>query len=304
MEKKGLTFVFLTALVSGISIFVNKFGVSDFNPYVYTFAKNIVVTVFIFSILLLFKEEKILRKLTRRQWCKLVVIGFTGGSIPFLLFFKGLTLTSGAMASFIHKTMFLYVGILAIIFLKEKINRRILLATILLLLGNALFLGFSPKTIGMGEMLIFIATLFWALENVISKYTLNELSPRVVGFGRMFFGSIFIFIFLNVTGQISELIILTTQQLSWILITSSFLFLYVILWYTGLKYVSVSVATMILLLGSPITTLLSMVFLGDTVTVSQAMGMFLILLGVIIVIELYGVLQSLKIYKNVRARWS
>lgn len=302
MGEKGLTLVFLTALVSGISIYVNKFGISGFNPYVFTFSKNVVVAVFLFSSLLLFNEVRTLRQLTRRQWYKLVLIGFTGGSVPFLLFFKGLTLTSAAMASFIHKTMFLWVGVLALAFLGEKINKRFILASILLLSGNALLIGL-PAGMGMGEVLILVATLFWAVENVISKHTLKELPSRVVAFGRMFFGSLFVFIFFIATGQIG-LLTITTQQMSWVFVTSGFLFLYLVFWYSGLKHVNVSVATMVLLLGAPITTVLSVAFLGATLTVSQALGMLLILLGVTTAVELYDAARYLLIFKNVEGRRS
>ena len=39
--KKGMQFAFYTALVSGFSIFINKFGVEGLNPYLFTGFKNI-----------------------------------------------------------------------------------------------------------------------------------------------------------------------------------------------------------------------------------------------------------------------
>ena len=36
MNKKGLMFAFFTAIVSGFSIFVNKFGLTGIDPYVFT----------------------------------------------------------------------------------------------------------------------------------------------------------------------------------------------------------------------------------------------------------------------------
>ncbi len=295
MNKRGLLLVFLTALVSGFSIFINKFGVTGINPYIFTFAKNILVTAFVISIILFFKEFNNFKKLERQQWLKLILIGFFGGSIPFLLFFKGLQLTAASKAAFIHKTMFVYVIILASIFLKERIKKQLIIGGILLLLGNALLLNFL-SSFNIGDILILIATLFWAIENIISKHALKELNSRTVIFGRMFFGSLFIIFFLLITNQLKVILTLNVQQLSWILLSSIILLLYVITWYTGLKYIRVSVATCVLMLGSFITTSLNYLFLDISLTFAQAIGMFLLLAGIIVAVgisQIHGIIKDI-----------
>ena len=281
--KKGILLVLATAIISGFSIFINQFGVSVINPYIFTGLKNIVVAIFICCLLLLMKDWTLLKNLSKKYWGLLIAIGLIGGSIPFLLFFKGLSLTTAAQGSFIHKTMFLYVAVLAMVFLKEKINKKFLFGAFLLLLGNVFLLKFIPHSLGRGDLLILLATLFWAVENVISKYTLKELPSRIVIWGRMFFGSVFILIFLATTGQASLISTLNSNQIIWILITSAILFGYVITWYTGLKYIPISLATPILLLGSPITTFLSFVQTG-TISGKQILSNGLILLGIITIL--------------------
>lgn len=283
-KKTGLMFIFFTAIISGFSIFINKFGVSDINSNIFTFSKNIIVAIFLFAIILFLNEFKSLTKLKTKDWLKLAIIGFVGGSIPFLLFFRGLQLTSGATSAFIHKTMFIYVIILAMIFLKEKLNKKVLIPAALLLIGNFLILNINPLNLfnlNYGSLLIFIATLFWATENIISKHVLKELTSVQVAFGRMFFGSLFILIFLFFTNELKLISTLNLPQLSWILISSIFLFLYVFTWYSGLKYVKVSTATSILLLGSPITTLLSYIFIGITLTLNEALGILFLIIGIV-----------------------
>jgi len=72
-------------------------------------------------------------------------------------------------------------------------------------------------------------------------------------------------------------------QLGWVLLTSAFLFLYVFSWYWGLKYVPVTVATCILSIGSVITLSLTL-FTGATITLAQALGMLLIVLGIVVMV--------------------
>jgi drug/metabolite transporter (DMT)-like permease len=286
MKTKGLLLVLSTAIISGFAIFINQFGVSVINPYIFTGLKNIAVAVLICCLLLIMKDWRILKNLSKKYWGLLLAIGLIGGSIPFLLFFKGLSLTSGVQGAFIHKTMFIYVAVLAVIFLKEKISKKLLFGGLLLLLGNAFLFKFIPYSLGNGDLLILLATLFWAAENVISKYTLKELPSRIVIWGRMFFGSIFILIFLAVTGQLSLVADLNISQMGWVLVTGIILLGYMGTWYSGLKYIPVSIAAPILLLGAPITTLLSFMYTG-IINWNQVLGIGLAFGGILIIFVYY-----------------
>jgi drug/metabolite transporter (DMT)-like permease len=279
MEKKGLVLVLGTALISGFAIFLNKFGVSVINPYIFTGLKNIIVAVLVVSWLLMMKDWRILWNLGRKKWLMLVLVGLIGGSIPFLLFFKGLSMTGGAQAAYIHKTMFVYVAVLASIFLKEKIDKRFVAGGLLLLFGNFFVLNLIPHQPGWGDLLVLIATIFWASENVLSKHLLRELPSRIIIWGRMFFGSTLIVLFWILTGQAHLVTSLSLEQIGWVLITSILLFGYVATWYSGLRYIKVSTAAAVLTLASPITTLLSFSFLGLSITFQQWLGIFLIVIG-------------------------
>ncbi|TSC53420.1 MAG: hypothetical protein LiPW39_285 [Parcubacteria group bacterium LiPW_39] len=181
--KKGLILVFSTAVISGFSIFINKYGVSAIDPYIFTFLKNVLVALMLCGVLLAAKDWRMLKVLTKKQWFLLLIIGLVGGSIPFLLFFKGLSMTSAAHGAFIHKTMFVYVLILAAVFLKEKISKEFLIGALLLLLGSLFLLKKLPTSFGWGDFLVFSATVLWAIENTISKYTLKDLPGKTVAWG-------------------------------------------------------------------------------------------------------------------------
>jgi len=304
--RKGYLLVFLTALISGFAIFINGFGVKVIDPYIFTFLKNLSVAVFLTGLLFILKDWRLLKKISKKQWILLVLVGLIGGSIPFLLFFKGLSLTTAVKGAFLHKIMFVYVAFLAFVFLKEKIDKKFLLGGLLLVLGNLFLLKKIPYSINQGDLLIFLAVLFWAGENIISKYVLKELPGRIVACARMFFGAIFIFLFLLFTSQASLMSGISLSQISWVLLTGVILFGYVMTWYSGLKYIPVSKAVVILLLGSPITTLLSLIWTGQIIFQDILTGI-LIVFGVIIILGLNKICQTLKtlsfrlIYINVRS---
>ncbi len=290
MEKKGLKLVLMTAIISGFSIFLNKFGVKGMNPYVFTFLKNSAVAVFLLSLILLLKDKTIF-SLSKKQYIKLGAIGLFGGSIPFLLFFKGLQLTSAASAGFIHKTMFIWVTVLAFVFMKERINKKFLVPALLVVLGNFLLLSINSFSWGMGETWVLVATLFWSVENIISKNALKDLDGKTIAFGRMFFGSLFILMFLVFSGNIQGIVNLSLSQVLWTGFTSLLLLGFVYTYYNGLKFVSPTTATSILLLGSPITTVFNFVFLDKIISVPQIVGVILLISGVFGIVSLSNRIQ-------------
>ncbi|MBD3310412.1 EamA family transporter [Candidatus Woesearchaeota archaeon] len=303
MEKKtGGMLVLFTAVVSGFSVFVNKLAVSGADPYLFTFLKNSAVAAFLMCVILGLKEHRVLREFSAKQWGSLALVGLLGGSVPFLLFFRGLQLTDGVTAGFIHKTMFIFVAAFAMIFLKERVTKGMIAAGALLLAGNALLLGLSQASIGLGALMVLAATVLWSAENVFSKHVLKTMEGIHVAFGRMLFGSLFILLFLAVTGSISGIAALSASQWHWTALTSLFLLLYVASWYTGLKHIKVTTASAVLMLGSVITTSLSYAFLDAQLTTLQAAGMLMLLSGVLLAAALSDIADSIKVFLPWSAR--
>jgi len=243
-----MNLVFLTALISGLSIWLNKFGVEGINPYFFTTMKNVLVAL-ILSMIVLRN-----RKVKRKDLPRLALVGLVGGSVPFLLFFKGLQLTSAVSASFIHKMMFVPVGILSYLFLKEGMEKRNIISMILLTIGLVLYTRIDFFAWNTGDLLVLGATILWGAEIVLSKRLMEDLDGSVVAWGRMFFGSLFLLVFLFGTGNFESV---GTMEWGWIGVTSLLLFGYVSTFYNGMKKIRAAEASSILLFGVVVTSLLS-----------------------------------------------
>jgi len=279
--------VLTTALISGLAIFFNKFALSCLpSSDVFTFLKNVIVTVFLLAGIGFFTKFKELKNLKNKDWGMLILIGLVGGSVPFLLFFQGLTFTSASSAAMIHKTLFVWVSLLALVFLKEKLGNLQIAALGLLLLGNILILGL-PKIFSWnrGETLILLATFLWAIENVIAKYALKNLSGEIVAFGRMFFGGLVLFIYLLFTQQVEAIAAVNRSGWIWTLVSAGILFGYVFTWYKGLKLLPASIAASILVIASVVTSILSAVFIKHTVSLTVILGALLIIVAVFIIVR-------------------
>ena len=280
--------VLSTAFISGFSVFINKIGVAGADPYFYTFIKNIIAGAALTGILLLAKNWRSIFDLNRADKIKLFLIGLIGGSIPFLLFFKGLSMTTAFKAGFIHKTLFIYVGILALIFLKEKVSKIMLVGFASLLLGSFLFLQVKPQALNWGDLYVFAAVLFWAVEIIIAKQVLKDVSGTIVGGARLLIGSVFIFGFLLFTDRADLFGSLNLEIIKWGVISGLILAGYNWTFYNGLKYIGAGEAVAILTLGVPVTGVLTLVFLDGSLTAGQMFGTGFILLGVILVSKIAG----------------
>lgn len=281
--EKGLRLVLATALISGVSVFLNRFGVLGMDASLFTTLKNLFVALLLLALLLALKEWRTLATLSRREWLSLSLIGLIGGSLPFLLFFTGLKMTTATQGSLVRSTMFVWVALLAGLFLKERISAKMALGGILLLLGNILLLNKAVFVFGVGEALILASTLLWAGEIVLAKRLLSgsAIPGRVVALGRMGFGSLFLLAFVVSTGRAPLLATMGVSSWLWVLVTGLLLFGYVLTFYEGLKSVSASVAAAILLVGSVITIILESLWTG-IVGWPQAIGVALLLLGAFI----------------------
>lgn len=293
-EEKGLLFALATAFVSGASVFINGFAVSGFEPFLYATLKNSLVAVLLASVFLALGQAKELRSLTRKQWVQLVFIGVIGGSIPFLLFFKGLSMaSSGAQASFVYRSLFIFASVFAFVLLKEKISLKTIAGFLIAFGGNMLLLGSAAFSLDAGVMLVLGATVLWAAEHVFSKKMLSQISPRLLALGRMGFGSLFLASFLYATNGFASLHSFTTLHWGWVLVSSVLLFVFVSLWYHGLKRISVHKATAVLALGGLFTALLNIAFLGKALSPCDAAGLLLLCIGVASIVGFSSWLSSI-----------
>jgi len=282
--NKGLALVLGTALISGFSVFLNKFAVAAIsNSDVFTTVKNLTVGLVLTGLILLPIYFNKLKNIRIGDWFRVVLIGFIGGSIPFLLFIKGLSLTSASSAAFIHKTLFLWVSFLAVWFLGEKIGKLQYLALGLLFLGNFTMLGFKIFNLSFGELLILGATLMWAIEFIIAKKVMAKVAAEIVGWARMFFGSIILLGYLTLSGQVGNLAVLNSNQWFWIGISSILLLGYVLTWYKALQKLPAVTVTSILVIASPITTCLEIIY-SHKINFYQLSGSILVVAAVMLII--------------------
>jgi len=259
-RRTGILLALATALISGFSVFLNSYGVKAFgNPTAYTTGKNVVSALVLVAFVSIGHGARSGVRLTRPrgpgQWAAIVAIGVFGGSVPFVLFFEGLSRASSPQAAFLHKTLVLWVAVLAFVFLAERLQWGHWLAIGALIVGQVGLLG-VPDSIGTPEAMILAATLMWAVEVVVAKRLLASLSSWTVGVARMGLGSVALIGWVAVRGDLGLLTSMDSGQLGWVLLTGLLLAGYVGTWFAALQRARAVDVTAVLVLAVPITAAL------------------------------------------------
>lgn len=282
---KGIYISLLTAVISGVSIFVNKFAVDAIKPALYfTSVKNLAVALLIVAIVLATGEWRKILKLTGKELKYLILIGIIGGSLPFYLYFTGLSQTPAVNAAIIHKTLVFWVMLMAVPLLKEKVSKWQFVGVLLLFAGNIIVGGFKGFKFSQGELMLLVATVLWAVENIIAKKVLTTVSPNIVTAFRMGLGSVVLMsaTIITVPQVLQKSLALSSEQFFFIGLTVLFLLAYTTTWYRALKHAPAVVVTSVLVASTLITNVLSAIFVTHSWNITLTLQTVLIVSGLLL----------------------
>ena len=301
-RASGVVVAGVTALVSGVSVFVNSYGVHSFaSPALYTTAKNVVAALFLALAMTVGQSTRRRNRspLTSNfvtpdpsgsrnhgaaYWLGLAYVGVIGGGLAFVLFFDGLAVSTPASAAFWRDTMVLWVAALAVPILREKVRWWNVVAIALLVVGEIIVAGgVGHLAFTRGEVDVLASSVLWAVEVVIAKRLLRAMAPATLALVRMGVGALALASYLGVTGAFSNLLALDTHQVLWALLTGLLLSGYVATWMTALARARALDVTSVLVASALVTWLLQLVA-GTVTPVTSSIGLVLIAVGAGLVI--------------------
>ncbi|MGC1419461.1 MAG: DMT family transporter [Acidimicrobiales bacterium] len=293
----GMYVAGITALLSGVSVFVNSYGVhSVSSPALYTTAKNAVAAMVLGLAALVgwrirqrspgsapanfvTSGPSDASRHGAGHWLGLTYVGIVGGGLAFVLFFNGLAASTPASAAFWRDTMVLWVVVLAVPILREKVQWWNVAAIALLVSGEIIVAGgvgqLAPTR---GELYVLTSTVLWAIEVVVAKRLLREVSPATISLVRMAVGTLALVGYLWVNGSLSSLVALDAHQIAWVLATGLLLSGYVATWMTALARARALDVTSVLVASAVVTWLLQLMA-GTAATTTATIGLVLIVAG-------------------------
>lgn len=286
-RRAGLLLVVVTAVISGLSVFVNSYAVGNTSSNAFVTLRNLVVALVLVGPVLLAGRGSS-RALTGRQLALLAVLGLIGGSVPFLLYFRGLQLATAAggftTAAFVYRTLFLWASVAGFLLLRERLGARALAAGGVLLAGNVLMLDLTKVSWTDGTTYVLAATLLWTAEYTLARRVLRELPSGLVALGRMGFGAAFLLVFLVATSGTAAVATFSGTTWTWIAVSALLLTGFVVTWYAGLKRVELGVAAAVLNLGYPVTLAAAYLAKGVGTAWVPALGAVFVTAAVVVLV--------------------
>ena len=281
-HASGLQRAVAAAVVSGGAVYVNGEAVGRFpSPTVYTTGKNLVAGVLLVAIAMVVAQHRrqvdaegdasVSTALEPRQAAGLATVAVVGGAVPFVLFFEGLARATSSDAAFIHKTLVVWVAILAVVVLRERFTLVHLGSVALLIVAQiAVANGVGSLRPGTGEAMILAATLCWSVELIVVKRLVESVQPSMVAASRIGGGAVLLILWLSVTGRFDSLTSLTSTQWAWLALTGSILSIFVSVWFAAVARAQVIDVAAVLVLGAVITGVLDLGAGGAVVPVRVA----------------------------------
>lgn len=283
--RTGISLALCAAAISGVSVYVNKAALSAVgDALLFTTLKNTLVGLLILlsmipaSVSGRFNIRRV-ASVSLRGSLGLAAVAFVGGSIPFLLFFEGLSMAAAPSAALVHKSLFIWVALLAGPFLSERPGQWALAGFSLLAAGQ--LLSGWPETWGWGtgETLILIATLLWAVETVLVKRLFSEVPVRLAAAARMAGGAVVMWLYVLLAGAP---VWPSASGWMWVILTSGLLLGYVAAWYGALSRAPATIVTGLLPLGAVITAAIGAAAGSGLPAAAQALGLAVIAAGSVI----------------------
>lgn len=290
-KKTGPLIIFLSSLLwAGDAPFRKPLLVGGLSSGFIAFLEHIINTIACLPGLIRHHLE--LKNINWKQWLGLIYIGAGASALAAVLFVNGAVAMhyNFTVAALLQKFQPLFAILLAVIFLKEKLNPKFWLFAIPALLGGYLvtFGLTDPKILwtsgtginGYGAALALLAALLWAGGTVVGRSLLKGMNFQVVNGMRFFFGLVFLGIYIAIIGgfQFGLMTPLFWQNTLIIALLTGFFAL--LIYYYGLQSTKASVATL-MELGYPLAlTVVNWKFLGIKLDAWQIVGTLVLLASV------------------------
>jgi drug/metabolite transporter (DMT)-like permease len=226
----------------------------------------------------------------RDAWMQLALMGFIGVFVHQMLQAYGLTLTSATNSGWLIGLTPLWSAVLSGIVLRERFGawKVVGLAggfagALLVVTRGELSMRVLGRPSTLGDLLIFISTINWAIYSVLGHATIRKLGPRRATSGAMLFGTAMLAPFFVMQRGWRELPQLTPGgwgALAFLAIGCSALgYLF---WYGALEHVEVSRVAVLLYLEPLVTFVAAALLLGERVSGTVIAGGLLVLISVVI----------------------
>lgn len=287
VKLKAHVAVLVANLIFSINFSMVKFVTpSLMKPFGLNVARVIVTTGLLW---LMHLWEQPVQKIRKKDIPLFIACGLTGIAINQLLFIKGLSITYSIHASLLMLCTPLLITITAFIFLKEKLDLAIVAGLVLGVSGAVLLItgrenSGTGSDVILGDILIALNAIFYAIYFVLVKPLMQRYSPLQVLRWAFTFGTVFIIPFgwkEFVDAPWQSFSATQFSAIAFIVLGATFLaYLFNIY---GLHHIQASATGAYIYLQPIFATIVAVIFLDEKITSQKIISAILIFSGVYLV---------------------
>lgn len=275
-------FLVIASFIWGTSFISVKIGVEHVDPFLFSILRFSLGSIVLLAVLLL------LKRLDTRLFKNKLLWGISLINAVALEFqHYGMTMTSATNAVLLVDIDVVFIALLAVVILAEKITNRIVTGLLLGMIGVVIITtngDLSSVVSGsfLGNAMVFLGGVLWAFYVVYQKKVLMKESDVLLVTGVVIFETTLFLLPMTFIFAGSYVV----DSVGWLSVLFTGVFctgLAFLLYNTGLKAISATIASVILLLEIVFAMLFAFIVLGETPTIVTAIGGALIIIAIIVI---------------------
>ena len=283
-KSKAVFYTILAGALWGTSFPIIKIGLTYIDPFTFVFWRFLVSTVTLLIIMLFLRklDFKIANK-------KLLILLGVANAAGYLLQYVSMNYTTAAKAALFINLSAIWVAILSPKLLGESFSRKKIIGVLFGLLGivfvstNLDFVALAGGQIA-ADLTLILSGFTWALFMIYNKKLVSNSTSGT--FNSMTWVLVFTFLSIAPFAVLSGPGFFALSASAWLSILWTAIVCWVIpyyLWLEGLKHLSASTSTVLLLSEIVIAVILSIVVLKEPITVFSSIGAFFIVIAIALV---------------------
>ena len=283
-KSKAVFFTILAGALWGTSFPIIKIGLETIDPFTFVFWRFLVSSVTMVAVMLILRKFSF--KVTNK---KLIVFLGIANAAGYLLQYIGMPYTTAAKAALFINLSAIWVALLSPKLLGESFSQKKVvgilfgLAGIVFVSTNLDFSSLGQFEL-VGDSLLIISGVTWALFMVYNKKLV--MNTTLGTFQSMTWVLLFTFLSIVPFAVLSGPGFFALSGWGWIAIAWTAIVCWVIpyyLWLEGLKHLSASTSTVLLLSEIVVAVVASVIILKEPLTVFSTVGAFFIVIAIALV---------------------
>jgi drug/metabolite transporter (DMT)-like permease len=290
IKKYAPLVVFMAAMLWATDAPFRSYLTKDLSSNFIVLVEHLFNLIFVLPLLWVSRDS--IKKLTKKDWIYVTVIGVGGSALASIAFTQAFHYVNPSVAILLQKLQPFVAILLAGTLLKEKLPRKFWLWAFVAILG-AYIISFpkfvpqlydgevwNPNVIGVSYALL--AALLWGASTVFGKYLLNRVSFEALTGLRFIIAFVFL-LSLNISqGGLGQVGVMTSTDILYLVIISIVSgAMSLLLYYRGLQFTKASIATLAELGFVFASIVINIIFLNASFSFMQVIGIILLLLAVL-----------------------